>query len=248
MISVLLATYLTLFQPHLVEGRRRPLTVVAGGGGGDMVIGNHAQGKSVNSAAISVDTPVDTAVSGSVFVVSCSYPSGSTFNSVTDNFSNTYVTAGAELTGTSGMGSRKTRVLYCNGGCTGGSSHTWTCNLTGSGNVGILAVELKNAIASNVLDQATQNTDTSSPFTSSITTTVANAGIVTVVWGDSGTTPATHAENGISGSTVVESITDTQWWTGAMAVKIVSSISTYAPSWTENGGASANVHVLNIKD
>jgi hypothetical protein len=213
----------------------------AAGGGSDIAVG-------ITESAIGgsgcTTSGVTTAASGSLFLVGCSCPNGATLSTPTDSKSNTYnpVTTETDFFG------RNHRVWQATNG-TGGASHTFTCNCS-SGATDCFVIEFTNAATASAIDTQNTASDSSSPYTVSGTTSNANDGLASFMWHDASSGTCSHSES--SGFTVQDQITNsTTDWPGASATRIVSSTSTYTPSWTVatcTGTANAVVKIIAVKD
>jgi len=181
------------------------------------------------------------AASGSTFVVFCQ--ADATPNTPTDNKGNTYTAVTTAVTNSSIV----SRMYYCQNG-TGGSGHTWTFTTPFSADLSMYVLEILGGLTTGILDAVNQVLDSSSPFTvTSAATTQAAELAVAAMSGNSGTNPATHAES--TGYTIRSEVTTGgPNWTGAIASKVLSATGAQTPSFTENGGTTAGVHIATFKE
>lgn len=213
-----------------------------------IAIGQSAK-KATTTGTATTDT-VTTAASGSTFLIGAIIDGGSfSATPVQDSKSNTYTQIGSELT----LGSARCRVYYCENG-TGGSSHTATATQTGSNGTSVFFAEVTGGLTSGILDKTASTTDSPSPFSSGLTatTTQANELLVSFLFGNSGSNPATHASSGATpstGWTIHQEVTDgNNYWTGLVGSAVVSSTGQYEGSWTESGASSAVVFTITLKE
>ena len=178
-----------------------------------------------------------TTASGSGFIVAAQIENTVSFSAtaITDSKSNTYTQIGSTISQTG----QKSAWFVCDNG-TGGSSHTWTVNTTGTNYITAYVVEITTTNGAGItLAQNTGKQDASSPFTSgSITTTTADAMLVAFLAGNSGSNPATHAES--TGFTIrADQTNGPADWSGALATFLKSATGTYDSSWTETGAVDS---------
>jgi len=199
-----------------------------------------------NTSGLTVTTGgITTAASGSGIYLFCVFDkfTSQVFSSVTDNKGNSanYVQVGAEIVSTDS--SVMARVYYCPN-ATGGAGHTATLTVTGSnGSLDLYIVEITTTNGAGItIDQATQNTDNTTPFTSSsITTTVAN----TMLMGgmsENASTSVTHTAG--NSFAVIDEETTANAWSGASSWRLVSATGTYNTSWTVTGTVSTSVQTI----
>src|SRR5262249_20372092 len=125
----------------------------------------------------SITTPSVTTTSGNLLIADCSYyKSDGSFTSVTDSKSNTYTDSIAEVL-SSANSLIAYRQQYKENGA-GGSSHTFTLQISGSSPYPTMAVkEVSGAVTSGALDKTATKNDNSGTTggTSSATATTAQA-------------------------------------------------------------------------
>jgi len=187
-------------------------------------------------------TAVNTATSGSTFEVAVIYD-GTSFTSITDNKSNTWTQVGTETT-INGSNAKCRR--YKKEGGAGGTGHTVTVTCAS----GIIVVLFMEITGSTVVSDGTpsQAQDNASPFASpSITTTSATTLLTSVVWGDSGSNPATTAES-TGFSVQVSELDGSSYWVAALATRAVTSTGTYNSSFTQSGTTNSVVGILAWKE
>lgn len=187
-------------------------------------------------------TAVNTATSGSTFEVAVIYD-GTSFTSITDNKSNTWTQVGTETT-INGSNAKCRR--YKKEGGAGGTGHTVTVTCAS----GIIVVLFMEITGSTVVSDGTpsQARDNASPFASpSITTTSATTLLTSVVWGDSGSNPATTAES-TGFSVQVSELDGSSYWVAALATRAVTSTGTYNSSFTQSGTTNSVVGILAWKE
>lgn len=189
-------------------------------------------------------TSVNTSATGSTFFLFMQFEGSSTFSSISDNKGNTYTQIGTELTANSGA---KSRTYYCQNG-TGGSGHTFTATTATNVAITLHAIEITGGKTTAILNPTppAANDDTASPFTSgSITTVQADALLVSCIGAsNTGSNPATHAES--TGFTIQSGADETdasQYWSGAIATKVLTATGTYSSSFTETGATTAAVWI-----
>lgn len=206
-----------------------------------IAVGVHAS-NAVGSGTSVTTAARTSAASGSTFIIGA-VCNNSEFSSVADSKSNVYTLIGAAQTFDSAGG---VRLYYCQNG-TGGASHTATLNVTSSAAHTVFFVEITGGLTSGILDQNNRANDTSSPFASpGITTTQADEILISILGGNSGSNPATHAES--TGFTIDETVTNgTTFYTGCIASRVVSSTGTYNSSFTETGGTNTGVIIASFK-
>lgn len=131
----------------------------------------------------------------------------------------------------------------------GGAGHTFTVGASPSDGFLLFALEITAGLTSGILDTHNKNADAASPFTSpGITTTQNDCILLSMLGGDSGSNPATHAES--TGFTVIANCNQTNgasFFTGCIAYRNVVSIGTYNSSFTESGGSSCGVLIAAFK-
>lgn len=205
-------------------------------------IGSTSKGRS--GAAASIATGAVAITSGSTICVGVGWSNAIAFTSVTDSVGNTYTQAGVERAPSAGTD--HARLYYCQNAI-GGASVTATLTVASSTNLEILLVELTGMAAAS-FDQQNSNPDTATPFTSgNITTTTARQILVSLIIGDSGSNPATHAEStGFTVQSGAEETNGASFWTGALATRPVTAIGTYGSSFTETGATRAAVFIASF--
>jgi hypothetical protein len=206
-----------------------------------IAIGQKAAAHSSGSATSVTTTGVATSATGSTFVVLVQ--ADATINTPTDNKGNTY-TAVTTSRANSGINSR---MYYCENGA-GGSGHTFTFTTGFSANLSIYAVEITGGLTSGILDQQNSIVDSSSPFTVTTGATTQAAEIsIAALSGNSGSSPATHAES--TGYTIQAQVTTGgPDWPGCIASKVLSATGAQTPSFTESGASTGGVHCATFKE
>jgi hypothetical protein len=206
-----------------------------------------AAGNAGGSASVTTGAKTTTA-SGSGFVLCATFDLARTFTP-SDSKSNAYTLANAEVFDASG--GFITRFYYCLNG-TGGGSHTATGTLDTTGVVSVSFCEITTTNGAGItLDQANQNSDVASPFTSpAVTTLVANEILMSYCGGNSGSNPATSDPTAnsftlVTNSAVTNGATD---WVGAIGARVVSSTAAYTASWTQGGSSRTGVHIVTFSE
>lgn len=215
-----------------------------------ILAGVGAKGRSTSTAS-QVTGNVTTQASGSGFIVAAAWSAAANFSSIADNKGNSanYVQIGAEIA----VGAAdKARLYYVKNGI-GGAGHNWTIALSAAATLTVLAKEVMGAELVNFLDQGSGNADTTSPFTltAGLLTTRPTELLMAIMFGNTGSNPGTHAESGIGSMTIdsaAEELDGTQFFTGCIATKVVSSTGTYNPSFTESGGTGAAVFLATFRE
>jgi len=182
------------------------------------VVANHATAATTASS----DTTGITCL-----VIICHYTNGG-FTSIADSKGNTWSALQAEGSD-AGMGAAA-RTYICESP-TVGTGHTFTLT---AGDASIYVVGITGEAASS-LDQATTiNFDDASPFTSDTTGTTAQNDEILIGWVESnaGSTETLTAGGSFAPGDKILETTDSTYWTGAVAAKIVASTGTFATSWT----------------
>lgn len=182
--------------------------------------------------AASCSTAGMTSTSGSAFMLWVSHhDSGCAISNVQDSKGNSYLQLGVDRT-VSGGGGARIRQFYSTTG-NGGTSHTFTVNLSASCLASIWAAEIKGT--NLAIDQHNSNTDASSPFTSpSITTTQATALLIGFIAEGSISGTCTHT-HGNSFTQITEQTNCLTEWTGATSYRSVGSTGSYNTSVTVSG-------------
>jgi len=198
----------------------------------------------VGQSANAVGNPATTAgvatqATGSTFVVVQISAPAAAHTAASDNKGNSYTQIGSDQTN----GAKMTVWRKENGA--GGAGHAFTANCNGTA----LAIEITGAAtASYDLGSLGQASDSASPFTvtSGILTQAAEL-VLAIIGGDSGTTPATHAES--TGFTIEEAREDgAANWVGCIAYKIVAATTALTPSFTQAGSSNAVLTIAGFKD
>jgi|GEM_PF-1622038 len=194
-----------------------------------------------SSVTTATTTGITTAASGSTFVVAVSFDHTThVITGISDSKSNTYT-----LAGTAGdFGS----VYYCSN-CTGGASHTVTITFDGAEYPIVHFLEITGAATSSYDSAVTAKAEVgSSPFTvTSGTSTQNNELIFSFIASNSGNNPVSYSES--SGFTIQQQDGDGgNYWTSAVATKIVSATGTFAPSYTGSGISGSTNIVIGIKE
>jgi hypothetical protein len=199
-----------------------------------VTVGVHAS--TAATANLSLTTAgVVTQAAGSTFVICAIIHSTASVSSIGDNKGNVYTQMGTTIAGNGG--SNKLVRYYCQNGA-GGSGHTATVTTATAIGPSLFFVELIGAKTSGGPSIANQNQDSTTPYTSPSTGSLAaDAGLISIFVGSSENAGTVNAES--SGFTVQETITDgVNFWTGALATRIGTAASTYQASWTETTGLS----------
>lgn len=206
-----------------------------------MAIGVGQKVKAVISGS-SGTTAAITITAGSSIARGMEWDAGINFTSITDSRTQTHNQIDVERT-VSSIKARAYDIINAAAGST-----TFSGAVSSSANITLTVTEITGALTSGARDQAASNTDSSTPFASpSITTTQAAELIWSFFAGNSGTTPATHAES--TGFTIQNDVTTGgPDWTACDATKIVSSTGTYNSSFTENGGTAGCVFIASYKE
>jgi len=206
-----------------------------------LAVGQTSKG-STTGGTTATTSAVTTATSGSTFEVAVIYD-GTSFTSIADSKSNTYTQVGTETT--INGSNAKCRRYKCEGGA-GGASHTVTVTAAS----GIIVVLFMEVTGSTVVSEGTpsQAQDNASPFTSpSITTGVADTLLTSVIFGDSGSNPASTSDS--TGFTVqVSELDGSTLWVAALATRAVTSTGTYNSSFTQTGTTNSVVGILAWKE
>jgi hypothetical protein len=197
-------------------------------------IGVHASAAATTNLSLTT-SGVTTQASGSTFVICAIIHSTATVSSIGDNKGNTYTQMGTTIAGNGG--SNKLVRYYCQNGA-GGSGHTASVTTATAIGPTLFFVELIGCKTSGGPSIANQNQDSTTPYTSPSTGSLANNGaLVSIFVGSSENAGTVNAES--SGFTVQETVTDgANFWTGALGTRIGSAASTYQSSWTETTGLS----------
>jgi hypothetical protein len=254
MKKALLSIAVTLLLAPLAHGQAvisqaqlSGVVVGAGGGGGgpDIAVGITEVSSALNNTVVTTGA-VTTGTTGSVILVACSASTGVSWagSPVTDSKTNTWTEVGSEVSFTTDP--RKHRLYQCTN-CTGGTSHTFSCNATTNGTLEMFAVEFLNAATASAIDTSNQNADDASEYSVSVTTGTANTCIAAFVWSNSSSNPTTFNETGAF--TEQDAITDgATLWPGQSATRCVTSTGTYTPSWTASGTSQSAVQAAAVKD
>jgi hypothetical protein len=202
----------------------------------------------VASGTSATTTGVTTQATGSVFVIGVGLNNGRTYT-VADNKSNTYTPLAAQFVWNS-TGSA-IRGYYVENGA-GGAGHTATVTVSAGGATGITIffAELLGCLTSGALDGTPlQNEDTASPFTSSAyTNTQADGILLSFFIGDSGSNPATHTPGNSFVTAANCDVTDgTQFYTGCLTTRVVSSIAAVNTTLTETGAGRGATLIAGFK-
>lgn len=206
-----------------------------------LAVGQTSKG-STTGGTTATTTGVNTASSGSTFEVAVIFD-GLSFTSIADNKGNTYTQVGTE---TAINGSNAKCRRYKKEGGVGGTGHTVTVTCAS----GIIVVLFMEVTGSTVVSDGTpsQAQDNASPFVSpNITTATATTLLTSVIFGDSGSNPATTSES--TGFTVqVSELDGSSLWVCALATRAVTSTGTYASSFTQSGTTNSVVGILAWKE
>lgn len=184
-----------------------------------------------------------TAESGSSFLLLASWEAGPAPTTVTDNKGNTYTLLGDVQAST---GNHCAAQYLCANGV-GGAGHTATINFDGAGIYGVAHLIEIVGCTSNPLDKHVQGTDGASPYTVA-TGTLAQADEVVVAF----FAPQTANSNTIhqsSNTTIISAETNgANFWASAVGTAVVSSTSSFSPSFTANGlSGTAYMSVMTFK-
>jgi hypothetical protein len=202
----------------------------------------------VGSGTSATTTGVTTQATGSGFWISVGLNNGRTYT-VADNKSNTYTPLAAEFDWNSAGSS--IRGYYVENGA-GGAGHTATVTVSAGGATGITIffAEILGGLTSGLLDGTPlQNEDTASPFTSSaFTNAQADELLIAMFIGDSGSNPATHTPGNSFVTATNCDVTDgTQFYTGCLMSRVVSSIAAYNTTLTETGAGRGATLIAGFK-
>lgn len=195
-------------------------------------------------------TGVATTASGSGFLVVGFWSGASAFTNFTDSKSNSYTNIGGALTV---GGADNCRAAYVQNG-TGGAAHTFRLNLgSSSANLGLMIAEIVGGVLTGLLDVGLGRDDVASPFTLAAGQTLAQNAelLITALVGNSGSNPATMAETGLGGSSILVPTRETNGsinFASAMASQVVSGGGTFNPSWTQTGGTGAATWLFSFKE
>lgn len=208
--------------------------------------------KGVSGGAASAATAAkNTNATGSGFFLGAIWDRAQTLT-ITDNAGNNTALAsslvGAEIDDNSG--GLKTRIMLLPNGL-GRSGHIFTGTMSGAGVLSLFSGEFATTNGNGVtLDQSNQGNPVASPFGSgNIVTTIPIEVLLSLIGGNSGSNPATHAEStGFSLLTNAEELNGSANWTGCLASRVVSSTGTYAASWTESGCSRSGVHIFSVSE
>jgi hypothetical protein len=120
----------------------------------------------------------------------------------------------------------------------------------GATGITLFFAELLGVLTTGALDGTPlQNEDTATPYTSSAyTNTQADGILVSMFIGDSGSGTATHTPgNSFSIATNCDVTDGTQFYTGCLSVRVVSSIAAYNTSITETGSGRGAQFIAGFK-
>lgn len=182
---------------------------------------------------------INTAATGSSFLVAFFTANGDTVNAVSDNKGNTYSSVTSVVDSTNG----NKMWLYQTTNGAGGSGHTFTVTMSSGGVVLISGIEVTGAVTASLIDQTNTAFDSSTPFGCAVTTTVADSlviGLASVIDG-AGTT--TFTANG-SFTKFREQLAT---WHFAAASLAVAATGTYDPAWTQTTYGYAALITINVK-
>lgn len=202
-----------------------------------IAVGAH-RGQQFQTNATSHTTSGDTTqASGSTFVVFVVAGSGAgSIDSVSDNKGNTYTQIGSTITSSSGS---KSGLFSCQNG-TGGAGHTWTAVIANAEVKNIYAVEITGGLLSGILDQAPAGVeDASSPFTSNVTSTTAQANELLLAFVATDTPSGTETITWGNSFTQLDANGDSNFVTGGSAYRIVSATGAFSTSITSDVATSA---------
>lgn len=196
-----------------------------------------------NTGGTTLVTSAISTTSGRTIDIVVVWSSGSTFTSITDSAGNTWTQIGSEVSFSSAIARR-----YRAENITGSASHTFTLTLGSATLKSMFVVEVAGATASSFDQQASQ-LDASSPFTSGLTATTAQANedIVEACLGTSSSaTDTTTFTN--SGVTELQEIQDaSQFWNGAVGLRSVTATGTYSADATMAASTSAYMWVATYR-
>ena len=183
------------------------------------------------TGTVTTTSGTSTGGTNSVFYLVVSYDPGVTVSTVGDSKSNTYSLVGSVVTGRGRLARYR-----CIGG-TGGASHTATITFSGNSFAVLSLVEVTGADASPA-DISTSVVDTTSPYTlASGALAQANEVVLAAIESNTGDNGA-YSES--SGFTILSQESDMgNFWTHAVASKVVASTSSVTASFTRSGDDDA---------
>lgn len=191
----------------------------------------HVQANGAQAAnASSVTTASFTSTSGNLLVVTASWyanQAGPAATPISDSKGNTWTAAFAETTNGEGDAIRQWYAKNISGG----TSHTITFTLTGSGFPTICFSEISGAETEAPLDKTAVGTDTTSPHTSPATATTAQADEILIGSFDSAGSPplGIGVTNGYTAANIQD---NANFEPGAQEYKIVAATGAYTADFT----------------
>mgnify|MGYP000859794868 CR=1 FL=1 len=184
-----------------------------------------------STATVTTTGGTSTGGANSVFYLVVSYDPGVTVSTVADSKSNTYSLVGSVVTGRGRLARYR-----CIGG-TGGASHTATITFSGASFAVLSLVEVTGADVSPV-DISTSAVDTTSPYTIASGTLAQAAEVVLAAIESNTGINGAYSES--SGFTILSQESDIgNFWTHAVAAKVVASTSSITASFTRSGDDDA---------
>lgn len=217
---------------------------------------NTAQNNSAGPASVTINS----AASGSSFLVVVSWDVGLNFTSITDLIGggasgNSFTQIGSEVSNIAGI--YDSRSYYVSGGFNGGTNHEFRVALSGTGYWTISVTEITNVDTSTpITGTPVFALDASSPFASAgVTTAVANAMLVGFAASDSFSNPATFAADAsaspTSGWTLQTGATYTNGsvnYTLGVITQAVTATGTYNSAFTVAGASNNAVGLIAFRD
>lgn len=171
--------------------------------------------------------------SGSKFAIGCSWDLAANISTVTDSKSNTYAAQGTTQTVD---GNHKIQWYACTGTCTGGASHTATVTFSATAFPTCHLVEITGAATSSPIDKTVNGTNTTSPYASAATGTLAQANevVLSLCAANAGSDGAYAFSNMtlLSSEPAVSS-----FWTSGVGKQVVASTASFTPSCTRTGSS-----------
>lgn len=184
-----------------------------------------------NIQSVLTTADITTASSGSGLWMVVIYEPSMTFVSVQDSKSNTWVQIGSTVTDGSNLLS--TRRYKCVS-ATGGANHnfTLTCNSAGIAHIAVAEITTTNGLGVTV-DQQDAASDTSSPYTSpSVTTTVADEFLISMMMTSQGPGGTYTHTAGNSFTKLLEESDGFTYFPFAVGHRTVTATGSYSGSWT----------------
>ena len=167
------------------------------------------------------------------FAIGCSWDLAANISTVTDSKSNTYAAQGTTQTVD---GNHKIQWYACTGTCTGGASHTATVTFSATAFPTCHLVEITGAATSSPIDKTVNGTNTTSPYASAATGTLAQANevVLSLCAANAGSDGAYAFSNMtlLSSEPAVSS-----FWDSGVGKQVVASTASFTPSCTRTGSS-----------